>query len=404
MTLKNTLKKAALLGTVIASTLLSSKALAQSNSPLAKIDTRAKTEYLEEVGEKFTLQSTLGFAPEGSYSEVPICNKGQFCESFRIYDVYQKETNSKDSHYTAFGFKFPQFKPAEAKTDLITYASAGDIEGFGAELSPHITDNLTLTLNADKNITVDTHRLGGALTYRITPKLETTFGFDHIDIEKHTARTEQYLANLIYDLTEKDTLGLAAVLSDNSKSQDRGLGAFWIHYNDNWGTRARVRVDQNVSHGQTSKKESLDGEIIVAQKPTTGRLGATWIVGRNVVSDDKYARTIFPQSISLTEGVRLPDRASAGYSFIWKGTINGDNGSTTAGAAYTFHNKILGAKVGVSQEFQYVFTPTENTYSSNTGLIVRKDFWETDLVFSIPFSADPKNNQPFVRAAVQVHF
>ncbi len=409
MSTKTTIKSIAAAGLVSLLSLFPKKSNAQTiqtNTPLP--DFRVRTEYSGDADQNHKIQSTLGIAPANIYNGMPVENLAQFFETFRVYDVLA-ENKEKDTHFTALGARIQNAELAGIKSDLLFFGVIDDDEGFATETSHKLTDKLKLTLNAERNLVSDSTRLGGAISYQLNPKLQTTVGFDHLNFGKN--ETDQYLVNLIYDITKNEMVGIAAVVSDNGKSTDFGAGIAYLHYgkNDQWGIRARARFDQHDTSNGNGEFKSCNGEIILAQKPTTYRPGASWILGRNADTDDMYNRSVVPLTVSKTEGVDLNNRAEYGFSFTVRGEVteNSQNtvGSIVGGIGYTLPaNKVLPGTLGFTTEYQHDFAPSAEKDSLNAGLFYKVGPIEAKIKTSVPVSASKSQNQPTVFASIQAQF
>ncbi len=339
------------LGKILRTTALASVLLApQAHAEPVSADARIRFQF-DGNADNNVMRTTLGIAPEESYGDLPISTKGQFFETFRAYNV--SSTNQGNTlNYTALGARLPDVPLFGTNTKVVIFGSFGDRNGIGIE-TRHSLDNFLVTLNAEQN-DQDQTRLGGSLTYKIKDGLSVTGAYDQID--QPAGITRQYLGNIIADLSATDTIGAAGIVKSNAdETTDYGVGAFWVHYGkeEDWGVRARARLDWNPDHDV----RSIDGEVIFAEKPTTFRPGATWMVGRSAGDDEMYNLSVIPLSVSRTEPVLLQNRAREGFSLALRGSHlqAGDNDITSIGGGigYTFPQKMLGGKLGLSTDVNY---------------------------------------------------
>ena len=363
-----------------------------------KIDFRYRVDYLGNAEDSHQIRSTIGVAPEGSYGEGPISNKGQFFETFRAYDTWS--TKGEDwSHFTALGARLPEFKLGDLKNNVLLFGSVGDIEGVGVE-TKHNYGPLSLILNAENRNDNDSRRLGAGLDWKVNESFKLGVGVDYVD---GTSKTDQYLINGIWDVSKNDTVGLALLTKDLGDSQDYGIGGFWIHYGpeDKWGVRARAKVDWN----EDNDWRNYNGEVIIAQRPRTSKPGATWIVGRSANADEMYNASVIPLSVSKTEATRLQDRAIEGLSFTARGNYleQGDETSYSlgGGVGYNFPNTLLGGKLGIAGELDYSNTGLDDKMTFSPGVVYRKGNLELDLGIGVPVQGD---GDVAARLGLQVRF
>lgn len=248
--------------------------------------TRYRTETTFKDGEAQELL-TFGLAD---------CDKGKHGdEYFRLYQYLGSPS------YTAMAFKFPEIKIGELSNKVALFGTLGDREGIGIQTT-HTFKNLTGVFNLEKNLTDDSSRIGFGLDHRLG---KWTLGGAFDTLNTRNGRTNQYLAHAIYDVSDKDQLGFAYVLSDFEGDLTNSLGAFWCHMNDSWGTRARIE------HKWGEDKSALGFDVIVAQKPKFSKYSSPWILGRD--ADSTMYNLPAVQYALASERVALGDRSGGGF-------------------------------------------------------------------------------------------
>lgn len=354
------------------------------------LDLRLRTEYFGNNGDNNHITTTLGIGDEGAYDTSygdRVSVSGQFFEKFRLYDVIG-ESDGEAFHYTTLGARLPGFELGNVKNDLLVFGVAGDKEGVGIE-SRHSLGNAKLILNAEHlGGKDDATRLGTGFNYQIAKNVNLGVGFDNVsDVD---GNTNQFLINTLYDPTERDTLGFAYVLRDEAdNTQTHGLGGFWLRGKEGkLGVRAFGRVDWN----DDQDFRSYGGEVILAQRTTTFRPGATWMVGRTVNDDEMYNTSVVPLSISKTEATRIYDRQEHGWAFSLAGNLTDDTGVRSGymqgEVGYAFKDNMLRGKLGVSGGLRNDFSEGDNTLSLNSGLVYRTKHLTSESGVNIPFEGN----------------
>jgi hypothetical protein len=296
----------------------------------------------------------FGVAPEGSYNENPTSMKGQFFETFRIY-------NTPD--FTAGGFIVPEFNLGDIKTKAIIYSA---IDSNTNELGLGLETHNQLSEDLKANWVVENYgkksRLGGGINYKLTDTLDFGIGIDGFEED---LETQQIIANVLFDPTKEDTFGLGYV-SDTTNHQ--AVAGFYSKHNSNWGLRTHFRYDQNKD---LETKSFSTGTLFTTDSPNTGRLGATWIVGRTVWEDGMFNNSQLPLSVLKVEAPGLPERANSGWSL---GVFTGHNESPTSESSYISEAAAFTISPGTGAYLGMNHTLGDNnidTHSINTGFLYR---------------------------------
>lgn len=366
-------------------------------------DYRVAQGYSGNADESHRLQTTVGIAPKGEYYNGTIPARGQFYDVFRLYDVTSLNTTD-NTHNTFLGAKSPSFSVGSLENRALVFGGFGDTQGLGIETEHTFDKKVILTLNAEQRGDSDQNRLGGSLSYNVTDT--TRIGFAYDSTSNDGLLTKQYFANVVSDVTAKDSLGIAFFSRNNTDaSTTQGIGAFWTQYADkaNWGTFAHLHADWN----EKRDERSFSGELFVAQKPTTSKYGGSWTVGRSVRDDEQYNLSVVPLSVSLTESIRLFDRSGNGFSTSLRGGISSASGAEQGyiggGVGYIYICKPLKGRLGASLETQYGFSQHDSMTTLEPNIIYRgfhpKGLWGITAGAVIPLTHDQK---PTLRTAVQV--
>lgn len=276
---------------------------------------RAKIEYSGNFEENHTYRLTLGTNPRGYSGR--IVNSGQFGEYFRLYDVESESGGSRTEH-TSVGAKV---NVGDAR--LLPFASAGDIEGAGVEGHCRF-GNASATVNIEgRTEPSDATRLGGAVNYEVGNTLVTA-AFDNVKTDG--LNTDQVLGSVDFTPNKENSFGVAYVDSETNDSHNRGIHGYWINQPaKGWGLRARGHATWN----NELDSKNYTGELILAQRPTTGRYGGSWTIERNVANAGLHNSSVIPISVNSVEGVPLFGRSKQGWSVLLKGGQTEVSGNET---------------------------------------------------------------------------
>jgi hypothetical protein len=367
--------------------------------PQNGFDSRAKVEYSGNLDEKFQVRSTFGIASQGGFDK-PIPLAGQFSEIFRVWDVYSKN-NGQENHYTAAGIRVPSFETGNVETRILAFGSVDDLTGMGIE-GEHVLGKFTFTWNAEGESKNDANRLGMGLQYQILPNLSIDAGFD--SVQKNGLSEDRINGRVMYDIG-RHNLGFGVLKIENENPNTR-IGGFYILKGD--AKKVGARVVGDMAFYDNGDKNGF-AQLILAQNPTSGKLGALTFFDRRASQAGGYNASVVPLSISNFEPIRYSDRTTSGLAFILDSTYyeNDDvsSWSINPNIAYNFKQPILGGNLGVYCGASYSFdgAKDEGISALTGGLIYRLgNKLELDTGFSMPI--DNEDAKPSLRVGVQYVF
>jgi hypothetical protein len=320
-------------------------------------------------------ETDLGIAPRGSYDGTRFDSLGQFLEIARVRDVTLIDGDSS-KHYTLGGVRVPRFD--SLNTDLFLNGAVGDVSGIDIESSTLIGDtNLTFDFGRGYKPSSTTH-LGTGLDQRFGDVL-IGFGFDRTEL--NGSNRDQYLVTGEVRTSPTDTFGASLTkVSDNYS-----LHGTWIHHNDeNFGVRTFVGADWS----DNGDFKNLSGQVILAQKPTTGEPGATWYIGRKISDDEAYHGSVVPLGLNVN-GVSLPDRAKEGFSVLLEGNKTENSGvefgNIRSSVGYMFSREIGSNEVGFSFGANRTFGDgIKSETSLEGGVVYRNGNFTLDSSLTVP--------------------
>lgn len=273
---------------------------------------------IEQTGnlesDKTLTKLTLGFAPES--------NAKSFAETARVYQYFNEENHEND--YTSIAVKTPRLSLEGTTTQATLFGTFGSKDGLGIETSTQVGDS-TLNLVYEQAIKEgqDSTRIGGGLDQKIG-KLTLGIGYDQVETSANT--TDYFLVNSILDIDNKNQTGIGLRVADNGETRTTSANAFYCHYNDSWGARARAGLDNS-----DTGLDVETFEVIVAQNPSFSQYSSPWMVGRRATGD--WFNTPLVENPSGDERTPLGDRSKGGLVGAVKGCLI-DNNGTDSGYVY----------------------------------------------------------------------
>ncbi|MCH7850366.1 MAG: hypothetical protein IH845_01855 [Nanoarchaeota archaeon] len=413
--LKNGLDKA-VLATSLISVLGGNGAIAdESVVNLRNRDYRVETNYSGDVSgsSPYTIENVFATASKGTYNGDRSRTGGEFVEDLRFRDITEVIDGSVDNHYTLGGLRVPRQKIGGVDTRMLLYGAIDGINGIGVETlhkmssAPGLLGNLQVTLDYSERFNPTKARhLGGGLNLQVNDNVLVGFGFDSVSDE--SGRTNQYHLTGELDLTDRDTLGGAFVLTNNPDgSTDKGIRALYIRHKGDWGLRLLGSGNWNDRHDSSN----YWGQVIFAQNPTTDKPGGTWFVGRNVTDEEENHYAVIPLGLRITTPTPA-DRARSGFSFILDGGLSKDPFSESVNfggiLAYMHSRKFGKDEFGGSIGTSHSFGETSDVRDSKTTLDLDGVYRKGNLTFyvgaGIPIGGKMADKSPRLSSGIEYKF
>lgn len=361
-------------------------------------DSRAKVEYSGNVKDNLTISSTFGIASNGTFDQ-PVPLFGQFVETFRLCDVY-KDANGQESHYTAAGIRMPSFNIGDITNNVLVFGSIDSLKGVGIE-GEHSLKKATFTWNAEQESENNATRLGLGLQYQLLPNLSFDAGYDSVNI--NGALEERINGRVMFDIGKHNFgLGFLRVENDNPNTH---VGGFYVLKGDS--KEFGIRAIGDMAFFDNGDKNAW-AQLILAQKNTSGKLGALTIIDRRASQDGGYNSSVVPLSISKFENISPSDRTASGLALVLEGSYSKNEKSVSwsinPNIVYHFEKPIIGGNLGVFSGISYSFDGMEDKEKTclTGGLVYRlANKFELDAGFSAPFN---QQQDPSLRVAIQYVF
>jgi len=207
-------------------------------------------------------------------------------ENFRVYNY---DSSAKGGDYTAVAYNSPELKLGGTKTNVLGFGTFGDREGIGLETKTSVDDS-TFYINLEKAQAdgKDSTRIGASLDQKIG-NLTLGAGFDQITTASGT--TNYFLGRAILDVSKKDQVGAAVRVARSDTVNTNSIILDGCHYgaNENWGSRAWLRLDDSDNGTRT-----ISGEVIgtIGTSSTFSKYSSPWITSNHQIDGGMFGGVV----------------------------------------------------------------------------------------------------------------